>query len=338
MPESYTYVEPEPSAQTSDAFIERWDAVNDIQKLQQLQVRLPELRSEVRDVYERVVEAERALVAANLLTKEYGEGTAVYDDQVYQAWAHSAGGVLIGADHATDPVRKATGIREGADHGTAGLAAVVAEDMPTDLILPLGRQTGNSATTPDYAYKNELLRTMQARRSAGLLSMHGMRPGLVLDPCETVEAHALVGLGKYQVRPQTLEAVEYLQDKAQSDLGLRVLISNDNHHLLYEATPHRPGTGITDKVNRIKVDEQGQPVRSRLAAMGEQSVANFVMRSTGQLQGTLPVFQFEISRSLRLTPKDMYNRDQRALEHGVYMGYLLSRLAVESIQTVGTKL
>jgi hypothetical protein len=323
MTEVEQFIEPQPAAEAQAAFDARWAAVDDVTAQESVRSRLPALPDpDIDEVFARVEAAERRLVAPHLKTEDYGEGTAQHADELRILWAGAR--LLVGADHATDPVRKATGRREAADHGTAGLAAVLAEDGVADAVIPVGRQTGNATVTPDHPYRS--LVGMLAPGRDGVLSLHGMQPGLALDVLDEQEIHGLIGLGKHEPSERTTAAAEALVCRAKDELGLRVVISNHQPHLVYQNDPqHRPGSPIQDKINRVKVDERGEYVRGRLAALGENSTTNALHRAAPNV----PSYQLELSRSLRRTTDDQFTRDRKKLAVGVYLGYRLSYLALK---------
>jgi hypothetical protein len=319
------FVVPQPAVEAQAAFDTRWAGVADVTTVESVGSRLSVLpEPDIHELFERVEAAERRFAAPQLATADYGEGTARHDDELRILWAGTR--MLVGADHATDPVRRATGRREAADHGTAGLAAVLAEDGLADAVIPVGRQTGNATVTPDHPYRS--LVSMLAQDRDGVVSLHGMRPGMVLDVLDPTEIHGLIGLGRYDPSEQTLAAAETLIRRAREDLGLRVVISNHQPHLLYQNDPgYQPGGPIKDKINRVKVDERGEYVRSQLAALGLNSTANTLRRAVPHV----PSYQLELSRSLRRTPDDQFVRDRQKMATGVYLGYRLARLAVETM-------
>lgn len=325
------------ASQLAAADQQRWGNVEDVRRLRSMQPYLPQLpESEAWEVFERVQDAERQWASPTLLAGGYGGGVATSVDEVRIQRGNSA--MLMSADHATDPVRKITGRREDADHGTAGLAVLLAQEGLVDAVIPVGRQTGNANVTPDAPLKRVLaeeLRTTAAPR-LGFISLHGKVPGHVTHPLETTEIHALIGLGKYEPNEQTLTAVEAIRNAAREELGLRVEVANTTPFLVYKKDPAwQPGGPIRDKLPVLTLnDETGLPKTSRLAALGDGTTTNFVAEQLQAAEGypDIPHFQVEMSRSLRLTPPDRFNRDPQAMAMGVYLGYLLNRRIVEICQ------
>jgi hypothetical protein len=254
-------------------------------------------------------------VAPNLSAADYAEGTASYDDEILVE--RSGGNFAISADHATDPVRKATGIREGADHGTAGLALALAEEKLGDVVLPRGRQTSNANVAVIHPMKDKLATILPGKE--GFLSIHGMAPGKFAHQYDETEIHGVLGLGK-EPTEASRDLAEDMIKYAKSEHGLRLVVGNDTR--FFAETPRSP---------RLDYDEAGDPkYAARLAALGEGSTTNFV---NGLLQeSSFPALQIEISRALRLLPKDREYREPRAKVMGVYMGYLVARDLVKLAQ------
>lgn len=88
---------------------------------------------EIRQIYQRIVEAEGFVIGTTLLNSDYGVGTALCNNELLVL---GNGPVLMDAQHATDPVRIASGRREAADHGTGGLGIVLAEEVGGRIIIP----------------------------------------------------------------------------------------------------------------------------------------------------------------------------------------------------------
>jgi hypothetical protein len=320
----------------------RWGGIEDLRRLRAMQPHLPQLPDDTaRTVYLRVREAERRWASPSLAGPAYGDGVAAYDDHIGIARGNDA--VLLSADHATDPVRRATGRREAADHGTAGLAVVLAQDGLVDAMVPLGRQTGNANVTIDSPYKDRLrteLRDASAPR-LGFVSLHGKVPGHVTGLLETTEIHAFLGLGRYKPTDTTLEAAERIRDAARQDLGLRIEVANTTPFLLFEPDPNwQPGMGIRDKAATIKYDPAtGRPKLNqpepKLAALGDGAISNTTTNVVNEFiqadpaYPRIPILQVEMSRSLRLTPHTQWNRDPKAMAAGVYLGYRLAGLVAE---------
>jgi hypothetical protein len=280
---------------------------------------LPELpEQEAREVYERVVEAERRRVSPNLRTEEYASGTANYDDETTVLSGH--GSVLVTAEHATDPVRKATGIREGADHGTGGLAEVLHEDTDSTVIIPIGRQTGNAAVNEDYPVKDHM--RLLLPDNDGFVSVHGMIPGKTTDVFGRREVQAILGLGK-DPSEMAINVAMLLQAYAK-DLGLHVLIGNNERYL-----------DISN--GKLEKDDTGNPKTKTLAAFGANSTTNFAHRLATEQGRQIPAMQIEMTRMLRVLPQEIEERDVISRVMGVYMGYLLTKKAVElsGLRTTG---
>ena len=277
-----------------------------IQNITELMPYLPELPEQAADeVYERIAHHERK-ISPNSLVSDYGDGGAMIDDEI---WSDNVRrGVLLSADHATDPVRKATGVREGADHGTGGLVMALSENGHYSMVLPAGKQTGNVNVDLTSPAKSRIASMLPTHDS--FISVHGMKPGKFEHQFDDREIHAVIGLGSSPTEADRAIADEVIV-KALDEYGLRLVVGNDTR--FFDTSANSP---------RLDYDDDGSPKYSaRLAALGEGSTTNFVRSQTdGRL---FPAMQIEISRTLRLLPQDMEYRRNREKVMSVYMGYLM---------------
>lgn len=287
----------------------------------------PELpQSDAFEVFESIRRYEKELIMSKsginreLQVADYAEGSAEEEDELRILNLEHTG-VLASADHATDPMRK--GQRIGADHGTAGLLAQLTQGHDVTGIVPVGLQTGNAAVTPNHPVKIAMAELLPSR--LGFVSLHGMRPGKLLDTYDKTEIHGLIGLGS-EPNEISRAVAERLTIQAK-DLGLRVLIGNDTKHLEYD--PHAD--------DLLREADSGTPLQGQLAAFGKGTTTNYanaIMRDNGM---QIPAFQIELTRLLRLQPSDFeqgWHRDPKARAMGVYMGYLLACAAVDLVKKI----
>ena len=265
---------------------------------------------EVDDVYNRILDHERS-IASNHRVEDYGDGSARYDDEL--VIVESDGPIVISADHATAPVRKLTGLRGNADHGTAGIALLMREEGQGSVVLPRGRQTGNVNITPEHPAKNAIKAQIDLGKQA-FLSVHGMVPGRFEHQLDPKEVHAMIGLG-LNPNEQSIEAAHELSRQMRQAYGLRAEVANWKS--FYSNTPDS---------SRLKRRDDGSILKSTLAAFGEGTTTNYVR---GLEQGDfLPAMQIELSRTLRLLPEGVDLVDPRRgiqeVKMGVYLGFLLN--------------
>ena len=294
-----------------------------IAALRDISVCAPELPQEdAFETLERIREYERNLILPNqaeptLLLEHYANGAASYEDEL-RIYNPNAATVLTSADHATDPVRKATGVREGADHGTAGLVRLLVEREDTAGIIPIGMQTGNATVTPGHPVKQAMDDLLPGR--PGFLLVHGMRPAKLEAFTDPTEIHTIIGMGSTPNEQSRAVAEELVA--AARELGLRAVIGNDVQHMTYD----------TDTDDFEINPATGNPKRGRLAALGAGSTANHAYRIMEETGVDQPAFQVEMTRALRLLPSDFesgWHADEKARAMGVYSGYLLMEAAVE---------
>lgn len=264
---------------------------------------IPEL--DAYDVYGEVAERERLLVAPDLHIDNYRAGTARHDDEVRVV--RSGNEIVVSADHATDPVRKATGVLGRADHGTAGLGSLVAEKANGALVLPAGRQTSNANVALEHPLKDAL--AVNIRDTSAFLSLHGMAPGKIEHQFDPSEVHGVLGLGK-DPDEDALDMASDVVRRMKDELGLRFVIGN--------ATKLYP---LADEAPRLQRDETGELVTVSLAAKGEGTTTSFVRRQND----TISAMQVELSRSIRFLPSGVEYREYEAARAGVHLGWLAVR-------------
>ena len=270
------------------------------------------LNTAIDEVYERFVQYEQK-VAPRLKLDDYGEGTALDDDELIVK--NGSGPLAASADHATDPIRKTSGVREGADHGTAALAFALHDDYQASIVLPRGRQTGNANVDVMHPLKSSLNDLLPGKK--GFLSIHGMRPGKFEHQFDPTEIHAVLGLGA-EPTEVSQKAARDIIEQVKEEHGLKVVVGNSARFFDRGDTP------------RLERDDEGNlKYAPRLAAMGTGSTTNFVNNVTADSQ--MPALQVELSRSLRLLPEDMEYRDPRVRRLAVYMGYQLLKSISDGI-------
>lgn len=325
--------DPAQAALQQAAFETRWGGVQDIRMLKSVQARLPQGADEAASaVYERIADLEKMLAAPNLLSVEYGEGTATEPDEIFVIPGF---GTLLTAEHATDPVRKATLKREGADQGTAGLAAAIAYDGVARALIMRGKQTGNAGVDPGHPMKQAILNNLDSGSQSirGFLSLHSKLPGQAPSLFDDMEVHGYLGLGRYEPSEATLAAAEQIMSFARG-LGLRVEIGNNTRHPIYTKNPNWTAPGpMQDRVNGLDRDDNGQLKINRLAGISANSTTSWLSNPDNPAGRSLgPVMQLEMSNSLCVTAADRYVRDPKAAAMGVYLGYLL---AIEASRIIG---
>lgn len=301
-----------------DAAEQRASYLKEVAKLTPLLPELPDTNADT--IYQQIETHEHALAPTDS-SEDYGNGGATIDDEIWTA--NYGSGLLLSADHATDPVRKATSIREGADHGTGGLAMTLSDNERLSYVLPAGRQTGNANVDVTHPMKTAMEPLLPAHDS--FVSVHGMKPGKFEHQLDDREIHAVVGLGMEPTEEDRLIA-QRLITRAMESYGLKVVVGNDAHFF---------DTG--EGAPRLNRDERGKPKYSaKLAALGAGSTTNFVRGATRNR--LFPAMQIEISRTLRFLPGEMEYRETRQKVMAVYMGYLLARdlvtIVSESTATV----
>jgi len=267
-------------------------------------------------IYDRIDDMERSLVAPKRVLVEYDKGTADVEDQVETVVGGAKGvNFLFTAEHATKTVRVSGDYY--ADTGTGGLAAVLAQDYGTGLIM-CGRQTGNPPVDERHPIKDSM--KVLLPRTAGFLSVHGMAKGKFVRPNDAAEVQAIIGLG--------LEPAEATRDlarrvvQAAHDLGVYAIIGNDQAYYIQKGTPAK---GLS-----LKRDADGMAVTNKLAALRPTTTTNYARQlfaASGQAEA--PALQVELTHLLRLTPEDWAKKDRKARVMGVALGYKVLESVVQ---------
>jgi hypothetical protein len=313
---------------------QRWGAAEDVRKLRDFVPHMPQLpESGATDVYYKIVQRERGLASRDGTEAGYEAGTAVCDDDL--AVFGYGGPLILDAHHATNPIRRESGKREHADHGTGGLVGVMALEGYGVAVVPRGLQTGNANIDEAGPIKTAVADLIRTDRHAGFFSIHGMMPGKVVDLGDPTEVHAVIGLGT-NPREHSIVAAEQLVQEASDQLGLRVLIGNNVPHLNFAKDPSWDGESFRNLSNELARNKRGELAIGRLAATGANNMATYVNGLTAD-HPDFGVAQIELSRSLRLTPVDKWVRKDRAAEQmGVYMGYLFCTMAANILTNRGS--
>jgi hypothetical protein len=267
-----------------------------------------------KELHDRIEEAERRYAAPNLQLGEYELGTAEEPDEIAVVRGEVENPYVFTAEHATRPINVLTNEYRFPDAGTGGLAAVVAEDYGTALIMR-GRQTTNVPSVAEHPIK-DLLR-QELITAVGFLSIHAKNPGMFVHPDDSAEIHACIGLGR-----EPSEAMREFARKivlaARDDLGLYVVISNDQ-----PAYIQKPGS------TELKRLEDGSPKLSQLAALKPNMTTNFSRDYLRQIGRNAPSIQIELTNLLRVTPPETSKKDRKSRIIGAALGYKLLEKVVE---------
>jgi hypothetical protein len=282
---------------------------------------LPE--SAVFDTLDALEFYEHSLVIRNgavrpIVVADYALASANYPDEV-RVYGEANNQVLVSADHASDPFKKSTNTYREADHGTGGLAMLVAE-RGAQSVIPVGKQTANVAVSPDsHPLKQKIGQLLPTK--VGFISLHGMIPGKLLELNDKTEIHAIIGLGAAPNQESRDAAARII--RAASDLDLRVIVGNDVRHRM-----HDPDT------NEFKRDANGDIRTGELRAHRTEMTTNYAYRVMEQTGQQIPSLQMEMTRLLRLLPSDFHggwHKDRKAQAMGVHLGYLLSQAAIAAV-------
>ena len=288
---------------------------------------LPELpEAAAFDTLERIRELEASVVHKRgepvrpILKADYKQGSAEYDDQLIIANEQDKN-LLLTAEHAVDPDRKRKDDENMnlADHGTAGLALLLAERDGATAVVPRGRLTRLSK--PDHKV-NQAIHSLLPERN-GFISLHGMKPGRLTSLSDRIEVHAILGLGR--TPNETSRDIAERSIKVAKGLGLRAVIGNDTILKTYD-----------EETGGYVLDAEGKPVEKQLAALASSTTTNRAYQVMAENGVELPALQLEFTRVNRLLPEDYYggwHKDEKARAMGVYSAYLLSRAIADMVAT-----
>jgi len=267
-----------------------------------------------KELHDRIEEAERKYVAPNLKESDYIEGTATEPDEIAVVRGVVENPYLFSAEHATSPLSAIKQTYRFADKGTGGLAAVMAEDYGTAVIMK-GRQTTGVASSAEHPFKDILRRELIT--AAGFLSIHAKNPGMFVHTGDMSEIHACIGLG---LEPS--EALKEFAHKivlaARDDLGLYVVISNDQ-----PAYIQKPNS------TELKRLDDGTAKLSQLAALKPTMTTNFSRNYMQEIGRNVPAMQIELTPMLRVTPPEVYTKDKKSRIIGAALGYKLLEKVVK---------
>ncbi len=296
-----------------DAAVQRDKTTRDISAMPWL----PQLPDEwAYSIFERIEAAERTYAAPNLQEDEYAEGTAKEDDDIAVVRTEGNKRHLFSAEHATKPFSLKTKQLRNPDSGTAGLAAVLAEDYGTAIIMR-GRQTSNVPSDPGHPIRPYIEHELQTADS--FLSLHGKNPGMFVHPVDEAEIHACIGLG-IEPSEALMEFAKKIVLQARDDLGLYTVISNNQAAYIQQ-----------ENSTKLKRLEDGSVKQSRLAALGEHYTTNSSRRYLNSIGHDRPTLQLEITRLLRLDYKNIHNIDRKSLIMGVARGFKLVEMVVRLV-------
>lgn len=287
---------------------------------------------EAVDTLYRLRDLERHIVVSagayrplgKIYKRDYVTGSAKQDNDIEVICRGQA--PLVTAEHATDTIRSEDGQLDEADHGTGALALLLEERHKTSAIVTIGKQKVNLGANLDLPFWEEM--RVLLPRSLGIASVHGMRPGKLLDRHDSTEIHAVIGLGhkngSWQPNEQSRLIAEKLVAEA-GDLGLRAVIGNDVFGRI---------KGYDSKTGGYVTDDDKQPKNSKLRAGGKGSTVNIAYDIMAAHHQSKPAMQLEMTRLLRLLPLDLeggWHKDEKARAMGVHLGYLLAKKMVELI-------
>jgi len=267
-----------------------------------------------KELHDRIEEAERTYAAPSLQLEEYEEGTAKVPDEIAVVRGEAEKPYVFTAEHATCPISVVTKDYRFPDRGTGGLAAVVAEDYGTSLIMR-GRQTTNVPSVAEHPLKSLLRQELVT--AAGFLSIHGKNPGMFVHPDDSVEIHACLGLGRKPSEAMR-DFARRIVLAARNDLGLYVVISNDQ-----PAYIQKPGS------TELKRLEDGTPKLSQLAGIKPNMTINFSRDYLRQIGRHAPSMQIELTDLLRVTSPETSQKDKKSRIIGIALGYKLLEKVVK---------
>jgi hypothetical protein len=301
---------------------------------------LPQIPDKDRDeIYERIVEAERWLVAPQQKELDYAVGTATTADELYRVYGSH---ILLTAEHATDHYRPDTdGVmkRKQADYGTAGLSTVLQEDVGTSLIVPRGRQTGD-ANYSDGGHP--IKRAIAEHIDMGVdthLSIHSMGRSYADSLIADRSYQIALGVGGKIVSSNftaadvvrglsdsTQHAVEVLQ-RAAAEYDLKSGVNQPFVKLLFK----------NSKPVGIQRHSDGSLKPITLSAGNSRTTRSFVQASAEAAGKDVATIQVELADVLTLLPLDYrLHTGEASQKMGVYLGYRFLKDALQELRKHST--
>lgn len=266
------------------------------------------------DIYDRIEAAERHYVAPHLRSEEYELGTAKKDDDI--AHVPGKGSFLFTAPHATKTIRFATGKLGFADRGTGGMTAVLAEEHGDGFIMT-GRQTSSPVSEPHHPLKDAILPYVED--ASGFIDVHACASHLFVQPTDTYNLHASIGLGEAPseaLREFAHAAMRY----AREELGLYVVVGNEQDYYSQMST------------TELKRNGDGTAYRNRLAGVKPNMLNNYVRRQFASAGKVAAALQVELSAFNHIGSVDSDKRDRCTQIVAVALGYkFLSHLVDQAV-------
>ena len=272
-------------------------------------------KSKIPEVYERIEQAERDLVAPRLSKRDYDLGTATKDNDVAVFYGERP--VLITAEHATAHYRPDDNWvlqRKAPDVGTAGLGYALHLSTGAHFMTMRGRQYGDANFQEEHVFKDVMADLIVGRGITQVVSLHGMKAGKFSDFVDERAYDVLLGIGPHP-HPASIEAAERIEAIARR-FDLRVATNEwfvkvaDDDPLTLEVKPD--GT--------IAFNSFHAPYYTTRAWAQRVAEENGI-----ELAGV----QVELSDLFRLLPRDV-RRARRKRHIGTYVGYRVLQQAIES--------
>jgi len=274
--------------------------------------------AEADDIYERAMEAERALASPGLTIEGYDGGTARTVDELLVVQGI---GTLLTAEHATAHWRfnKDAPARHwvGSDYGTAALSQLVHEDTGAAHIVPTGRQTMDANHDVQHPLKQAMSNVLASDAIRAHFGLHGINLGRVRSLADERGFNIILGVGS-DPSDETKDLADKLLVVAKK-YDLRIGIN-------------QPVMQFLDADGTPKTNEDGTNKTITFAAKTAGTTRTHAQKAAQELGKPLATIQLEISQALRLLPgehKQYPGRDSQRM--GVYLGYLFVKESAEAV-------
>lgn len=286
----------------------------------QNQYKLPPFRLDPAEVYEFLVEAEKAVIP----TGDYEAGSAQKADDILVIEGNN--GVIFTTEHATSHYRiKDEGVFDKKLHeaGTAALGKTVAEHTKNYALIPRGLQAGDANRDDGHPLREKMTEIIALPVSKAHLSIHGMVRAHASAIRDTRGFSVMLGIGN-KPSEATMTLKNAMVDTGR-DLGLNIGVNKP--HLRFNLKKNIP----------VMLDSQ--TIATQVYSAPKRATRGWAESEADRLgkRDSFAAIQVEISAVLRVHPWEENSISfptRRDREIGAYLGYHFMLAAAQSTELI----
>lgn len=274
-------------------------------------------------LFELLEKAEREILGPS---NDTVEGTATEPDQILPILGEGAI-TLITAEHATRHMRTeedGTKKLKDNDSGTGALAVVVGRETNNDVLVAIGKQTGDPNHDTKHPFKDAISEIVAQPEKRAFLSIHGMARAKGADFLDEQDFAIIAGIGD-KASPATKALVDELQ-KIAAGLGLRLGVNQE--FLEFSTKNWKPIFDEKGLVRRGVFESPCYTTRGHAQKVAIQA----------EKDERFAAVQIELSSAIRLTQADLRKAIFPDLESqviGAALGYHFVKRALGSVALLG---